>query len=69
MADVEAGAIADLTAAVNDAVALIAKLASDLKAAGSPVDHSADIEALKQKLSDAVTAASAPAAPVAPPAA
>jgi hypothetical protein len=62
MADLEAGAIADLSAAVDSAVALITKLAADLKAAGSPIDHSADIEALKAKLSDAVAAAAAPTA-------
>jgi len=46
--------------------ALIVKMAGDLKNAGSPVDHSADIEALKQKLADAVSAASAPAVAPAP---
>ena len=64
MADLEAQALADISAAIDSAVALIEKLAAAAAAAVPPVDHSADIEALKAKLAAAVTAASP--APVAP---
>ena len=67
MADLEAQALADISAAIDSAVALIEKLAAAAATAVPPVDHSAEIEALKAKLSGAVSAASpAPAAPAAP---
>ena len=65
MADLEAQALSDIAAAVDSAVALIAKLAAAAATAVPPVDHSAEIAAITAKLAAAVAGASPP--PVAAP--